>query len=237
LERFRDRLLSVRERVAAAERRSGRAPGSVALVAVTKTVDPERVREAIREGVGLLGENRVQEARRKAAEVGPGAAWHLVGHLQRNKAKEAARLFRMIHSVDSEELLLELDRHAGEREEPLEVLIQADLAGEATKHGATEREIPSLLTGARTLRRLKVVGLMILPPYDPDPEKSRSYFRRLAELAAAFRGERYENVEMRELSMGMSEDFEVAVEEGATLIRIGRALFGERPAKTGKENG
>lgn len=234
---FRDRLQTIRDRMAAAARRSGRSPESVKLVAVTKTVAPERIREAVREGVALLGENRVQEARGKIEEVGPGPQWHLVGHLQRNKAKEAARLFRMIHSVDSIDLLRDLDRHASGREEPLEVLIQVNLAREESKHGAGEGEVPSLLAAAAALRSVRIAGLMILPPYDPDPEKSRGHFRALAAMAAALRRERFENVAMRELSMGMSEDFEVAVEEGATLVRIGRALFGERAANAGKENG
>jgi pyridoxal phosphate enzyme (YggS family) len=233
---FRSRLESVRGRVAEAARRSGRPPESVNLVAVTKTVPAERVLEAMHQGQRVFGENRVQEARSKAAAVGPGPEWHLVGHLQRNKAKEAARIFTMVHSVDSADLLVELERHAGGREKALEVLIQVNLAEEETKHGVREKEIPSLLTAAAGLRHVRVEGLMILPPYDPDPEKSRRYFRELAGLAAAIRSENPGNVSMRELSMGMSEDFEVAVEEGATLIRIGRALFGERPAKVGKES-
>jgi len=236
MEEFRDRLRSLRDRLAAAARRSGRLPDSVALVAVTKTVEPARIREAVREGVVLFGENRVQEARRKAAEVGAGATWHLVGHLQRNKAKEAARIFRMIHSVDSADLLRELDRHAAGREEPLQVLVQVNLAREEAKHGAGEAEVPGILAAAAGLKGVLVAGLMIIPPYDPDPEKSRRHFRGLANLAAEVRRERLENVEMRELSMGMTEDFEVAVEEGATMVRIGRALFGERPARMEKEN-
>ncbi len=237
MDSFRDRLESIRDRMAAAARRSGRSPEAVRLVAVTKTVEPGRIREAVREGIAILGENRVQEARGKLAEVGPGPQWHLVGHLQRNKAKEAARIFRMIHSVDSAELLRDLDRHASGREEPLEVLVQVDLAREESKHGAEEGEVPSLLAAAAELRNVRVEGLMILPPYDPDPEKSRGYFRALAAMAAALRRERFEKVAMKELSMGMSEDFEVAVEEGATLVRIGRALFGERAANAGKEKG
>jgi hypothetical protein len=229
LEGFSARLAAVRERLADAARRSGRDPGNVRLVAVSKTVEPERVREAIRCGVTTFGESRVQEARRKIPEVGPGAAWHLVGHLQRNKAKEAVRLFDLVHSVDSAELLRDLDRHAGAAGKRLEVLIQVDLAGEATKHGVREEGIPDLLSAARGLEAVRPVGLMVLPPYDPDPEKSRPYFRRLADLAARIGAGSHENVAMRELSMGMTEDFEVAIEEGATLVRVGRALFGERP--------
>lgn len=234
---FRERLETVRGRLEAAARRAGRPPEGVRPVAVTKMVEPERIREAMLAGQTLFGENRVQEARGKAAEIGEGPEWHLIGHLQRNKAKDAARLFRMIHSVDSEELLRELARHASTRPEPLEVLVQVDLAGESSKHGAKENDIPGILSAASGLASVSVVGLMILPPYDPDPEKSRFYFRRLAELARRIGRERFEKVGMRELSMGMSEDFEVAVEEGATLVRIGRALFGERPPRPGKEIG
>jgi hypothetical protein len=134
-----------------------------------------------------------------------------------------------VHSVDSVELLAVLDRHAGAAGRRLEVLVQVDLAGEATKHGVREEGVPDLLSAARGLKAVGLVGLMILPPYDPDPETSRPYFRRLAELAGRIRAGKFENVTMRELSMGMTEDFEVAIEEGATLVRIGRALFGERP--------
>jgi len=235
MEGFRERLESVRQRIAAAARRSGRSPDSVALVAVTKTVDAGRIRAAMEAGLTRFGENRVQEARRKAEALGAGAEWHLVGHLQRNKSREAARIFSMIHSVDSPELLHELERHAAGRERPLEVLIQLNLAGEESKHGARAEDLPSLLASAAPLQAVRIAGLMILPPQEDDPEDSRRYFRELSGLAAAVRGERYENVEMRELSMGMSEDFEVAVEEGATLIRVGRALFGERPPQGGKE--
>ena len=141
----------------------------------------------------------------------------------------------MIHSVDSAALLEDLERHApGDR--PLEVLVQVNLAREQGKHGAAEEEIPEILAAAGGLKRVTVAGLMILPPYQSDPEKSRPYFRGLADLARRIGRERLDNVSMRELSMGMSEDFEVAVEEGATLVRVGRALFGERPAAAGKEN-
>ena len=237
MERIRERLEAIRSRMAAAARRTGRAPESVRLVAVSKTVEVARVREALEAGQTIFGENRVQEARAKVSELGPGADWHLVGHLQRNKAKDATRLFRMIHSVDSVELLRDLERHGAGREEPLEVLVQVDLAGEASKHGATARDLPEILAVASGMRHIKVVGLMILPPYHPDPERSRPAFRALAELAGKMKPHGFENVSLRELSMGMSEDFEVAVEEGATLIRIGRALFGERPAPAQKERG
>src|SRR5207249_831920 len=154
-------------------------------------------------GLTRFGENRVQEARRKADALGAGAEWHLVGHLQRNKSREAARIFSMIHSVDSPGLLQELERHAAGRERPLEVLIQLNLAGEESKHGARAEDLPALLASAAPLQGVRIAGLMILPPQEDDPEDSRRYFRELSELAAAVRGEQYENVTMRELSMGM----------------------------------
>ena len=223
------RLESIRGRMSAAARRSGREPKSIRLVAVSKTVGPSRIHEALLAGQTLFGENRVQEARAKQEAVGSTAVWHLVGHLQRNKAKEAARLFQMVHSVDSVGLLQDLERHGAGREEPLEALIQVNLASEPGKHGVGREELPEILAAAAGMRHIKVQGLMILPPYDPEPERSRPQFRQLAELAAEMDRRKFENVSMRELSMGMSEDFEVAIEEGATLIRIGRALFGERP--------
>jgi PLP dependent protein len=219
----------------AAARRAGRNSDTIRLVAVSKTVEAPRIREAIEAGQTLFGENRVQEARSKQEAVGPTAVWHLVGHLQRNKSKEAARLFQAIHSVDSLALLQDLERHAASREEPLEALIQVNLASEPGKHGAGREELPEILAAAAAMQHIKVKGLMILPPYDPDPERSRPLFRKLAELAAEMERRNFENVSLRELSMGMSEDYEVAIEEGATLIRIGRALFGERPPVAKKE--
>lgn len=233
---FGQNLEGIRKRIDAAARRAGRDPAQVKLVAVSKLMAAERVREALSAGHQEFGENRVQEARVKIPEVGLDARWHLVGHLQRNKAKDAAGLFQVIHSVDSVELLQALFRHAGPRKRPLEVLIQVDLAGEERKHGATEAELPAILAAAAGLPYLSVMGLMILPPHHPDPEQIRPYFRRLAELAGKIQRENLDNVSMHDLSMGMTEDFEVAVEEGATYVRIGRALFGERPARPGKEN-
>lgn len=224
-----ERLEGIRGRMSAASLRAGRDPQSTRLVAVSKTVEASRILEAVSAGQRLFGENRVQEARSKQEAVGPSAVWHLVGHLQRNKAKEASRLFQTIHSVDSLELLQDLERHAAGREKPLEALIQVNLASEPGKHGIGRQELPEILAAAAGMRHIKVKGLMILPPYDPDPERSRPLFRRMAELADEMERRNFDNVSLRELSMGMSEDFEVAIEEGATLIRIGRALFGERP--------
>ena len=230
-----ENLAALRRRIAQAEQRASRPEGSVALVAVSKTVEPARIRQAFEAGQRIFGENRVQEARSKQPEAPPEAVWHLVGHLQRNKAKEAARLFGMVHSVDSLELLRELDRHAAGHDRPLEVLIQMNLAREAAKHGAAREDLPEILAAGSDLRHIKVAGLMIIPPYHPDPERSRPLFRELAGLARESGPYEGERVSLRELSMGMSEDFEVAIEEGATLVRIGRALFGERPLAVQKE--
>ena len=220
------RLQGVRDRIAAACARTRRDPGSVRLVAVTKTVPPAVVAEAMAVGQTLFGENRVQEALAKMAEAGPGAAWHLIGHLQKNKARLAAGAFELIHGVDDRELAFELDRRAEARSITQPVLVQANIAGEPTKRGVGEDGLVPLLEVVARLAHLDLRGLMIIPPPADDPERSRPWFRRLRELRdrAASRLTR----PLPELSMGMTDDFEVAIEEGATLVRVGRAIFGER---------
>jgi PLP dependent protein len=219
----------VRERMAAAARRVGRDPDSITLVGVSKTVPPERIREAIEAGLLDLGENRVQEARDKAGRLSGTIRWHLVGHLQANKANHAARLFDVVHSIDSVDILQRLERAAEREGRELMALAQVDLAGEPTKFGAPVPDLDRLLEAAVDCHRVKVSGLMVLPPYDPDPERSRPYFQRLRALLGEMR-ESHARLDLRHLSMGMSEDFEVAIEEGATMVRVGRALFGERRA-------
>jgi pyridoxal phosphate enzyme (YggS family) len=220
------RLQEVRGRIADACAKVRRDPGSVRLVAVSKTVPAEVVAEAMSAGQSVFGENRVQEALQKMEATGPGAAWHLVGHLQKNKARLAAGVFELIHGVDDPELAGELDRRAASRQATQPVLVQANLAGESTKSGAGEEGLMPLLEVVAALRHLDLRGLMIIPPPVVDPELSRPWFRRLRELRdrAASRLAR----PLPELSMGMTDDFEVAIEEGATLVRIGRAIFGER---------
>jgi len=220
------RLQEVRDRIAAACARSHRDPGSVRLVAVSKTVPIAVVREAMASGQTLFGENRVQEALAKIAEAGPGTSWHLVGHLQKNKAKQAAGAFELIHGIDDRELACELNRRAQARATTQPVLVQANLAGEETKGGASEEGLMPLLAAVAGLPHLDLRGLMIIPPPTDDPERARPWFRRLRELRdrAASRFAR----PLPELSMGMTDDFEVAIEEGATLVRVGRAIFGER---------
>jgi pyridoxal phosphate enzyme (YggS family) len=221
-----DALSRVRDRIQAACERASRDPATVTLVAVSKTLPAERVREALDAGQQVFGENRVQEALAKMPEVGTGARWHLVGHLQRNKARHAVGAFDLIHSVDGVALARELDKRAAAAGIVQPVLLQLNLAEEATKHGAGEQELDALIEALAPLSHLDVRGLMTIPPPVDDPEQNRPWFarlRQLAERAAPSLGKTG-----LELSMGMTDDFEVAIEEGATLVRVGRAIFGER---------
>ena len=217
-----ENLAAVRERILAACEKAGRGPGEVRLIAVTKRVDAERVRAAAALGMSDFGENYLQEARDKIEAIGPGPTWHMIGHIQSNKAKHIPGLFSYVHSVDRWELLEDLDRDARD----LSILFEVNLSGEPQKHGATTDALRSMLEKARTLRHIKPVGLMTVPPFAADPEEARPYFRRLAELLRDVNREF--DMRMPELSMGMSADLEVAIEEGATMVRIGTAIFGER---------
>jgi PLP dependent protein len=228
-ETFADRLDSVRRRIAAAASRSGRSGSAVTLVGICKTMPVALVKEAVAAGLADLGENRVQEAREKIPEVGAGPRWHLVGHLQANKVNVAARLFDVVHSIDSVELLTRLDRAAAAAGRRLRGYVQVALAGEEQKSGVAPDDLDGVLRAAEGCGHVEVRGLMLLPPYDEDPERSRPWFRRLREVAGEARG-RHPALALEDLSMGMSEDFEVAIEEGATHVRVGRALFGARQA-------
>ena len=224
-----DRLIGIRERIASAARSAGRDPSSVRLVAVSKTFPIDAVREAWLAGHRDFGENRVQEALQKiAASTDISIRWHLLGHLQTNKARKAAPAFAMIQSVDSVELLQKLDATAAESDRASELLIQVDLAGEATKHGAPPEEVPRLFEAAAACRAARVVGLMTLPPVPETPEDARPWFRRLRTLRDEWLATGVPASMLRELSMGMSGDFEVAIQEGATLVRVGTAIFGSR---------
>jgi hypothetical protein len=218
-----ENLATIQHRIAEAARRSGRDPGEVRLVAVSKTHPPDTLREAIAAGVRVFGENKVQEGESKIVELGRDAAeWHLIGHLQSNKARKAVQLFDVIHSVDSVDIAKRLERICNdEGREALSVLVQVDLAGEETKSGIAETELPDLVAFLHGCKHLKLDGLMVLPPFFEDPEATRPYFRRLREL-------RDKLIPAGHLSMGMSHDFEVAIEEGATMVRVGTAIFGER---------
>lgn len=230
LEELRERLREVRRRIARSAELRGRDPKDVTLIAVSKTHPPEALRRAIQAGATDLGENRVQEAAEKIPEVGrEGVRWHLIGHLQSNKARRAVSLFDLVHSLDSKELALRLNRLCGDvGREALPVLIQVDLGGEETKTGASEGELQELVRYVSGCEHLRLKGLMTLPPFFEDAERVRPFFRRLRELRDRYQAEGAFGDAGGELSMGMSNDFEVAVEEGATFVRVGTAIFGER---------
>ncbi len=231
-----DRLTEIRARIAAAAQSAGRDPSSVRLVAVSKTFPFESVLDAHAAGQRDFGENRVQEGLQKIEQAlqkversaDQSIRWHLLGHLQTNKARKAAPAFAMIQSVDSVELIQKLDQAAAESRHAPELLIQVDLAGEATKFGTPPAEVPRLFEAAAACRAAKVVGLMTLPPFPDTPEESRPWFRQLRELRDQWLASGVPASMLRELSMGMSGDFEVAVQEGATIVRVGTAIFGSR---------
>jgi PLP dependent protein len=225
---LRVRLNGVRERIARAAGRVGRDPSSVRLVAVSKTFSAGHVRALADAGQIDFGENKLQEALPKiAATADLPLRWHLVGHLQSNKAKKAAAHFQVIHSIDALDVFDRVDQAAAAAGRSLDLLIQVDLAGEPTKHGARPEELRPMLTAAGSLRSARLLGLMVLPP-EGNPEEARHYFKQLKSLRDELAGTGVEGSMLSELSMGMSHDFEVAVEEGATLVRVGTALFGER---------
>ena len=224
-----DRLAEVRGRIAAAALSAGRDPSSVRLIAVSKTFPIEAVREAFAAGQRDFGENKVQEALQKIdGSADLSIRWHLLGHLQTNKARKAAPAFAMIQSVDSLELLNKLDRAAEESGHSPELLVQVDLAGEATKYGASPAEVPRLFEAAAACRAARIVGLMTLPPVPDTPEEARPWFRRMRDLRQEWLASGVPDSMLRELSMGMSGDFEVAIQEGATMVRVGTAIFGSR---------
>ena len=222
------RLADVRARIARAAGRAGRDPSSIKLIAVSKTFSAEHVRAAAEAGQVDFGENKVQEALAKMDQTSDlPLRWHLIGHLQSNKARKAAR-FDLVHSVDAVPLLDKLDEAATAARRRLDLLVQADLAGEATKHGAREDQLTAIFERARSARSCRCVGLMILPPAVSDPDAARPYFRELRGVRDRLLARGIDASMLQELSMGMSHDFEVAVEEGATMVRVGSAIFGER---------
>jgi pyridoxal phosphate enzyme (YggS family) len=225
-----DRIERVRARMREAARRANRAVDEITLVAVSKTHPVESIQAAISCGLAEFGENRVQEAEQKIPIVGREAArWHLIGHLQSNKARRAVELFDVIHSIDSVALAMRLDRICAEiQRETLPVLIQVDLGHESTKNGVDEASVRDVLAAVRECSRLKLSGLMTLPPFFDEVERVRPYFRRLRELRDKLQAESSFANQRGELSMGMTNDFEIAIEEGATMVRVGTAIFGER---------
>jgi len=221
----KENLLSVLEKIEKAARKAGRDPKEVKLVAVSKTVEVARIREAIEAGVTVLGENYVQEAQKKIQEIGKLVSWHFIGHLQSNKAKYAVRLFDMIHSVDSIPLAEELNRRADQVGQAMTVMIEVNLSKEATKFGTDEEHLLNLARRIRETKHLSLEGLMTMPPYFDSPEMSRPYYVALREVKEKMARE---GIPLKELSMGMSNDFEIAIEEGATFVRVGTAIFGPR---------
>lgn len=230
-----NRFEDIVRRIHAACGRAGRDPASVQLMAVSKTQHPDDIAAVAALGVETFGENRVQEARGKIPLCPSRLHWHLIGHLQSNKAREAVRLFEMIHSVDSVQMLETLDRVAAAEGRSLPVCLEVNVSGERSKFGMAPEHVAGTLEAANRLFRVKVVGLMTIPPVAEDPEEARPFFRALRELRDRMQGE--SGVTMPGLSMGMSHDFEVAIEEGATWIRVGSLLFGPRKRKEIDESG
>lgn len=224
-----ERIRGIRDRMRAACDRAGRPPDSVRLIAVSKTRTPDEIEAAARCGLEDFGENRVQEAGLKIPQCGSRLRWHLIGHLQGNKVRAAVRLFEAIHSVDSLPLLRRVDAACGEEGRRMPVLLEVNISGESSKFGLDPGDVAAVLDAAAGLARVEVRGLMTIPPASPDPERVRVYFRALRELRDRLRGAA--GPELPELSMGMSGDFETAIEEGATQVRIGTDLFGPRPAR------
>ncbi len=226
-----DNLKKVLERMEVAARKVGRDPDKIKLVAVSKTVPPEFIREGIQAGVKILGENYVQEAKKKIEALGHDVAWHFIGHLQTNKAKIAVRLFDLIHSVDSLHLAEELNKQAQAEGKVLPILLEVKLSEEKSKFGVAEDNILHLAEAISRMENLNLQGLMTMPPLFSNPEEARPYFIRLRKLSELLASQKIPRISMQELSMGMSSDFEIAIEEGATLIRVGTAIFGPRPIK------
>lgn len=224
-------IAAIRERIARAAGRAGRDPESIRLMAVCKTVGPERIREALDAGITLFGENYVQEAREKIPSLGGAAQWHMIGHLQTNKAKYVANLFDWVHSVDRPELARELDKRAARSGRRLNVLMEVNISGEASKNGIAPHQALELARQISVLPAVELRGLMTMPPYSDNPEDARPYFVSLRNLRDEIVQAAIPGVSMDELSMGMTDDFEVAIEEGATIVRVGRAIFGERMKK------
>ena len=221
----KENLLRVRERIERAAQKAGRDPKEIKLVAVSKTVEVARIKEAIEAGVSILGENYVQEAQKKIEALGGPVSWHFIGHLQSNKARYAVRLFDVIHSIDSIPLAEELNRRVEQPDRVIKVMIEVNLSKEATKFGTDEERVLNLAKRIQTLKHLSLEGLMTMPPYFDSPEMSRPYYVALRELKERMTKE---GTPLKELSMGMSNDFEIAIEEGATYVRVGTAIFGPR---------
>jgi pyridoxal phosphate enzyme (YggS family) len=224
-----DNLDSIQQRITSACERAGRTRDSVTLLAVTKTHPPETIREAVNIGLTYFGENKIQEAKAKIPNCPGKARWHFIGHLQSNKCRDAVELFEMIQGVDSLAIAQEINKRAEQAAKTMPILLEINVAGEGSKFGYQPEQMLADLKAINALPRLEIHGLMAIPPYTPLPEKARPYFQKLRELKQ--QAEAVLGAPLTHLSMGMSGDFEVAIEEGATIVRIGTALFGERNRK------
>ena len=223
-----ENLAEVRERISRAIQKSGREPDSVELITVSKQISVDRIEEARAAGAVVFGENKIQEAIPKIEQMGAeGISWHFIGHLQKNKVKFLDERFELIHSVDSFELAEKIAKHYHSENRVQRILLQVNVSGEAAKFGMEPKELEKQMAEFFQLQGIQVEGLMTIPPFDSDPENSRRHFSRLRELREQY--EKQNELPLNELSMGMSNDFEVAVEEGATLVRVGTAIFGPRP--------
>jgi pyridoxal phosphate enzyme (YggS family) len=227
-EEIRERLARVRDQIAQAAERAGRSEKDITLIAVSKTFDPATVQQAVLAGARDLGENRVQEALTKVPAIEGNVRWHLIGHLQSNKARQAAETFDVIHTIDSQQLTERLDRLAGEAGRRPIVMVQVDLAHEPTKSGADENELPVIIEALDAAHNLDFRGLMVIPPFFDSPEQTRPYFQKLRDILEGLNRGRGPDKKLTELSMGMSHDFEAGIEEGATMVRVGTAVFGSR---------
>jgi len=223
-----DNLIKVQERIVAAAHRAGRDPSEILLVAVSKGVDAEKILHAIEAGVTDLGENYLQEALEKQAQVEAAVKWHFIGHLQRNKVKAAINSFDLIQSVDSLRLATEIDKRAGEQNKVMDILLEVNTSSEETKFGLEPAEVMQTVEAVAAMQHIKLKGLMTIGRFDPDVEAAREEFKLLAKLFRQLKESRIENIEMTWLSMGMTHDFDTAIEEGSNLVRVGRGIFGER---------
>ena len=223
-----ERYSAIKERMAEAALRAGREPSGIVLVAAAKTIPAEKVKAAVEAGVNVLGENYVQEAKKIKAIIDLPVKWHLIGRLQSNKVKQTVNLFDVVETIDRQSLVQQLQHHASQAQKRLDLLIQVNLSGELTKSGVKPGEVLPLIKMIAGCENLSCTGLMTLPPFFDDPERARPYFSELRQLRDRLQPIVPGNVRLQELSMGMSGDYEVAIEEGATLVRIGTALFGPR---------
>ena len=224
----RENIQSVQDRIASTAQRVGRESDSITLIAISKTKPVSLIVEAIDAGITDIGENRVQEAKGKRSQVDHPVSWHLVGHLQTNKVKQALKIFDLIHSVDSIRLLAEIERQSCRLNRRTDVLVEVNTSGEESKYGLQPNEVLSFMESASEYSHVRLKGLMTVGEFMPNPEEVRPSFTLLRSLKETIDSQGYQNVEMKYLSMGMTNDFEVAIEEGANMVRIGSAIFGER---------